>query len=54
MGPTCPTNTQAQAGFGQVQGLDPRAKALGLRSPSGVLVKDVAVGEPEQLQAFGG
>lgn len=39
----------AQAGFVglQVQGLDPKAaKALGLRSPNGVLVKDVAVGEP--------
>ena len=49
MGVTCPTNTQAQVGFLglQVQGLDPlAAKALGLRSPSGVLVKDVAVGEP--------
>ncbi len=40
---------QAQAGFVglQVQGLDPKAaKALGLKSPNGVLVKDVAVGEP--------
>ena len=49
IGVTCPTNTQAQAGFLglQVQGLDPlAAKALGLRSPNGVLVKDVAVGEP--------
>ena len=49
MGVTCPTNTQAQVGFLglQVQGLDPlSAKALGLSSPSGVLVKDVAVGEP--------
>ena len=49
MGVTCPTNTQAQVGFLglQVQGLDPlAAKALGLGSPSGVLVKDVAVGEP--------
>ena len=49
MGVTCPTNTQAQVGFLglQVQGLDPlAAKALGLRSPSGVLVKDVAAGEP--------
>ena len=49
MGVTCPKNTHAQVGFlgVQVQGLDPLvAKALGLRSPGGVLVKDVAVGEP--------
>lgn len=49
MGVTRPTITRAEVGFLglQVQGLDPRAaKALGLRSANGVLVKDVAVGEP--------
>ena len=46
---TCPKITAAQSGFLglQVQGLDFRAaNALGLNSPSGVLVRDVAVGEP--------
>jgi len=40
---------RAEPGFVglQVQGMDAKvAKALGLRSPSGVLIKDVAVGEP--------
>ena len=49
MGVISPTITQAQVGFLglQVQGLNPRvARALGLPSTSGVLVKDVAVGEP--------
>ena len=39
----------AQTGFLglQVQGLNPEAtKALGLSKPSGVLIKDVAIGEP--------
>jgi serine protease Do len=42
-------SVRAEPGFVglQVQGMDAKvAKALGLRSPSGVLIKDVAVGEP--------
>ena len=47
MGVTCPTNTPSRCAFWvcKFEGSS-AAKALGLGSPSGVLVKDVAVGEP--------
>ena len=49
LGINVPTTAKAESGFLgiQVQGLGAKAsKVLGLLSPGGVLVKDVAVGEP--------